>query len=149
IDGDLAFVHMRYLDWGGQETAGVDIFRFDADGKIVEHWDVLQSTTGVWLEPPRPRKLKPKRTGRPPSASHYGKQRPIAVKEAAQQAQGWKKVRWREGSKGWLESRFWAVRVQPSHGFHEGREPGKAIWLLIEWPGKTAEPTRYLFCHLP
>ena len=43
IDGDLAFVHVRYLDWGGQETAGVDIFRFDADGKIVEHWDVLQS----------------------------------------------------------------------------------------------------------
>jgi len=42
IDGDLAFVHVRYLNWGGQETAGVDIFRFDADGKIVEHWDVLQ-----------------------------------------------------------------------------------------------------------
>jgi predicted SnoaL-like aldol condensation-catalyzing enzyme len=42
IDGDLAFVHVRYLFWGGQETAGVDIFRFDADGKIVEHWDVLQ-----------------------------------------------------------------------------------------------------------
>jgi predicted SnoaL-like aldol condensation-catalyzing enzyme len=42
IDGDLAFVHVRYLDWLGQETAGVDIFRFDADGKIVEHWDVLQ-----------------------------------------------------------------------------------------------------------
>ena len=42
IDGDLAFVQVRYLDWGGQETAGVDIFRFDADGKIVEHCDVLQ-----------------------------------------------------------------------------------------------------------
>ena len=42
IDGDLAFVHVRYLDFGGQETAGVDIFRFNADGKIVEHWDVLQ-----------------------------------------------------------------------------------------------------------
>ena len=42
IDGDLAFVHVRYLNWAGKETAGVDIFRFDADGKIVEHWDVLQ-----------------------------------------------------------------------------------------------------------
>jgi len=30
------------LDLFGQETAGVDIFRFDADRKIVEHWDVLQ-----------------------------------------------------------------------------------------------------------
>ena len=42
IDGDLAFVHVRYLDFFGQETAGVDIFRFDAEGKILEHWDVLQ-----------------------------------------------------------------------------------------------------------
>lgn len=42
IDGDLAFVHVRYLDWGGRETAGVDIFRFDEQGQILEHWDVLQ-----------------------------------------------------------------------------------------------------------
>jgi predicted SnoaL-like aldol condensation-catalyzing enzyme len=42
IDGDLAFVHVRYLNWAGRETAGVDIFRFDTNCKIVEHWDVLQ-----------------------------------------------------------------------------------------------------------
>src|SRR5271154_2588308 len=42
IDGDLAFVHVRYLSMFGKETAGVDIFRFDEAGKIVEHWDVLQ-----------------------------------------------------------------------------------------------------------
>jgi predicted SnoaL-like aldol condensation-catalyzing enzyme len=47
IDGDLAFVHARYLDLGGQETAGVDIFRFNAEGKIVEHWDVLQPVPAV------------------------------------------------------------------------------------------------------
>jgi len=29
----LAFVHVRYLDWGGKETAGVDIFRFDENGQ--------------------------------------------------------------------------------------------------------------------
>src|SRR6266403_640446 len=42
IEGDRAVVHGRYLDWGGKETAGVDIFRFDENGKVVEHWDVLQ-----------------------------------------------------------------------------------------------------------
>ena len=47
IDGDLAFVHARYLNFAGRETAGVDIFRFDAKGKIVEHWDVLQPVPAV------------------------------------------------------------------------------------------------------
>ena len=46
IDGDLAFIHVRYLDWGGKEHAAVDIFRFDSDGRIVEHWDVLQPIPG-------------------------------------------------------------------------------------------------------
>lgn len=36
--GDLAFVHVHYATFN---QAGVDIFRFK-DGKIVEHWDVLQ-----------------------------------------------------------------------------------------------------------
>jgi len=42
IDGNLAFVHVRYPDWAGKEHAAVDIFRFNDEGKIVEHWDVLQ-----------------------------------------------------------------------------------------------------------
>lgn len=42
IEGDLAFIHVRYLNWSGKEHAAVDIFRFNEDGKIVEHWDVLQ-----------------------------------------------------------------------------------------------------------
>ena len=127
----------------------VTAFREGLESRKLPYAVGVQSNTGVWTEPPRPRKLKPKQTGRPPSALHYGKQRPVSVKEAAHQAQGWKKVRWREGSKGWLESRFWAGRVQPSHGFHEGREAGKDVWLLVEWPTATAEPTKYFFCDLP
>jgi predicted SnoaL-like aldol condensation-catalyzing enzyme len=42
IDRDLAFVHVRHLNWTGKEHAAVDIFRFNEDGKIVEHGDVLQ-----------------------------------------------------------------------------------------------------------
>jgi predicted SnoaL-like aldol condensation-catalyzing enzyme len=34
-------VHGRYTAWGAKPVVGMDIFRV-ADGKVVEHWDVLQ-----------------------------------------------------------------------------------------------------------
>ncbi len=38
-EGDLVAVHSNSKPWN---MASVDIFRLDDDGKIVEHWDVLQ-----------------------------------------------------------------------------------------------------------
>lgn len=40
-EGDFVMMHGRYTGMGPRAMIGVDIFRL-ADGKIVEHWDVLQ-----------------------------------------------------------------------------------------------------------
>ena len=41
VDGDLARVHVRASRPGSPDAAVADIYRFE-NGRIVEHWDVLQ-----------------------------------------------------------------------------------------------------------
>jgi predicted SnoaL-like aldol condensation-catalyzing enzyme len=63
--GDYVFAHVNFLnlltdDRNDAGIAGVDIYRFDADGKAAEHWDTLQlvgdpTNSAPWVAPNIPR----------------------------------------------------------------------------------------------
>ncbi|MEL0614711.1 nuclear transport factor 2 family protein [Marinomonas arenicola] len=41
-EGDLVSLHTRQTWPGNEEYVTMDFFRFDGNGKIVEHWDAIQ-----------------------------------------------------------------------------------------------------------
>ncbi len=45
-EGDLVALHTHQTWPGDEEYVTMDFFRFDDDGKIVEHWDAIQVVPG-------------------------------------------------------------------------------------------------------
>jgi SRSO17 transposase len=87
--------------------------------------------------PKRPLKVRAKPTS--PSVKQW----------AAEHAADFRKVTWREGTKGKMAGRFAAWRVRPAHKLAAGKEPLGACWLLIEWPENSECPAKFFFSNLP
>lgn len=114
----------------------------------------IMSSTTVWKpgQQPLPRLARGKGPGRPPTRLRRDEQHaPVSVKELALSlpARVWKKVSWREGTRGSLTSRFAAVRVRPAHRDYKLPEPRPAQWLLIEWPPEEKTPSKYWLSTVP
>jgi SRSO17 transposase len=123
-------------------------FRTDVTQLGLQYVVGIESNATVW-EPgqgplPAPAR-KPGRGASPKRLQRNVDHQPIAVKELALglPPSAWKEVGWRQGCEGTLRSRFAAVRVRPAHRDYKRTEPYPEEWLLIEWPKKESEPTKY------
>ncbi len=109
----------------------------------------VQSTLVVWppgVTPSPP--LAPQSGDRGRARSRYrdGDAKPVAVGKLAQELgrARYRKVTWREGTRGPQSSRFIALRVRTAHGHTQGKPPGAEQWLLCEWGEHDEEPRSYL-----
>jgi len=114
----------------------------------------IESNATVWEPGRKPLPAPARKLGRgatPKRLQRDAQHRPISVKELALNlaAAAWKDIGWRQGTQGILRSRFAAVRVRAAHRDYKRTEPYPEEWLLIEWPKKESEPTKYWLSTLP
>jgi len=133
----------------GNDTA----FRDELTELNVRYAVGIQPTTSVWPEgkgplPPAEWKGNGRRPSRPRRDDDH---KPVSVKELAlrHEPSAYRKVTWREGSRGAMSSRFCALRVRAAHRDYERGEVRDEEWLLIEWPEGEKEPTKYYLSTLP
>lgn len=103
--------------------------------------------TSVW--PPGEGPLAPEPAtgrGRPSTRLRRTEEHhPVSVRELAATLpdERYETVRWREGTRGRMASRFAAVRVRPAHRDTLRSVPHPVEWLLIEWPEGQTKPSHY------
>lgn len=100
-----------------------------------------------WLAPAR----QPGRGAPPKRLQRNANHQPISVKQLALglPSPAWKEIGGRPGREGTLRSRFAAVRVRPAHRDYKRTEPYPEEWLVMEWPKKESEPTKYWLSTWP
>lgn len=107
----------------------------------------IQKAVTVWAPGSGPQ-LPPAYRGKGRPATRLRREAghlPISVRELAMglDRREWKTITWREGVAGQLKSRFARVRVRAAHRDTLESTPRDPEWLVVEWPKRESEPTKY------
>jgi SRSO17 transposase len=114
---------------------------------------IMRDTT-VWPQGHGPLPPPPHWGGRGRPARHLRRDpdhQPLSVRTLARglDQSSWQVVRWREGTKGAMQSRFAMMSVRPAHRDDLRDKLREAELLLVEWPAGESEPTRCWLSTLP
>lgn len=113
----------------------------------------VKGTTVVWRPGVVPRSPTPPsgKPGRPRTRPDMNGKQPLSIAELAKclGRAAYRKVSWRDGSRGKLASHFAAVRIRRAHGHAKGEPPGEEQWLLCEWPKDEKAPTKFYLSTQP
>jgi SRSO17 transposase len=129
-------------------------FRTDLTQLGLQYVVGIESNATVWEPGQQPLPAPARKPGRgapPKRLQRNADHQPLSVKQLALDlpSSAWKDIGWRQGCQETLRSRFAAVRVRPAHRDYKRTEPYPEEWLLIEWPKKESEPSKYWLSTLP
>ena len=112
----------------------------------------VMSTHLVWPPGANPRFPKHNgKSGRPKTHFVDARHEPISIADLAASLprSAFRKVTWREGTRGKMSSRFACLRVRSAEGHTKRRPPSEEQWLVCEWPEAEKSPTKFYFSSLP
>jgi SRSO17 transposase len=113
----------------------------------------VESKNVFWVsgEEPKPPVRRPGARGRPRTRWRAGDAKPQSAERIAttRLRRAFRKVTWREGSKGRMQSRFARLRVRAAPRRPYCEPPRPEEWLLVEWPAGEARPTKYWLSTAP
>lgn len=150
IDDALASGIRRHVVLGDSAFGDVTEFREQLTERGLPYLLHAQGSLVVW--PPETAFAVPKRRvnkgARPKLEQPPSGTKPLSLSGLAAQLD-YRRVTWREGSRGKQSSRFAAVRVRTAHRHCIGRGPGPEQWLLCEWPSTEDGPSKFFLSSLP
>jgi SRSO17 transposase len=129
-------------------------FRQALRGRNLDYILQVSADLTAWTQDPHPPKPPMKRGGKIPRKRLYRKDLPPvrSLDQIARDlpASKWRKITWREGTKGPLSSRFARVVLWMANGLVQGKTmevPSEE--LLIEWPTRSEAPLKFWLSSLP
>jgi SRSO17 transposase len=113
----------------------------------------VQGTHLIWppgSHPRRPVRI-PGVRGRPKTVHRDGEHKPLSISSfaAGLSRADFRKVTWRQGSRGRMSSRFAFVRIHAAERHGKRRPPSEEQWLICEWPRDQEKPTKYYLSTMP
>lgn len=112
----------------------------------------VKGATSALPESASPERPEYSGRGQPPKARY---RRPFGTLSDLATAAGedaYTQIQWREGTRGTLRSRFFAIRVRPANVKLRGADLDGELpvrWLLAEWPEGKDKPTDFWLSNLP
>lgn len=119
-------------------------FRRELDARRLKYVVGVSGSAIVW-----PSKATPKRGVVRGRALYLDKRHPPESITDYAGTLTYRRITWRDGSRGIQRSRFAAVRVCTARGHHRGSPPSEPLWLLCWWPEDESKPAKFWLSNLP